>query len=242
MIRSLAACLAAVSTVALATPADAGTTVSCTTGSGCTQTPSPSADVIVGSNGAANFLFKQRDGDCEEGSTDAIIGAVKGARVKETTIDLYARNAGILGRDGTRYGSGSNWFGPDGVVKLFAHYGLKATVGSHSIATIEKDLKSGDHVEAFVNANTLWATLTEAQLVETFGPAPAGDEWVTGPAAFPAGSDPDHAVVLDSINVTKSLATVTDSGTGLTYTVKLSVWRQAVAASGSSYAVVTTKR
>lgn len=172
---------------------------------------------------AVRFLVQQRDGDCEEMAADMVIGAIKGHRLKETTIDMYARNAGILLRDGTHYGFGSNWFGPNGITKLMAHYGIRSTTAARSIKTIEADLAAGDRVIAFVNADTLW---NASAVVQTrYGHQ-------GGPADLLAA---DHAVVLDQINTTASVATVSDSGAGLTYTVPLKAWRAAVATSGNQY-------
>lgn len=192
---------------------------------------SAATDKVDGNTKAAAYVFTQTTGDCEEGSVDLVYGVINGTRMHEATVIKEAQKLGVLGTDTA---AGSNWGGSDGVVKLLAHYGIKATVGSHTIQTIEADLAKGDQVIANVNAETLWATIPVNTL---FGTPPAGEAWVPETP----GSVADHALVLDSVDVTKSTATVSDTGAGLTYTVPLATFRTAVATSGYSYAVITTK-
>lgn len=185
-------------------------------------------DVIVGESvKAAAMTFTQSSGDCEEGAVDVIYGVLKGSRMHEATIVKTAQKLGVLDVDPSL---GSNWFAPDGIDALFAHYGIVSKVGSHTIQTIEADLKAGDKIAAFVSAETLW----NADLDFIFGAPPAGDDW----APYSTAEGADHALVLDSIDITKSTATVSDTGVGKTYTVPLSVFRAAVATSNYSYAVV----
>lgn len=191
-------------------------------------------DVIVGSSSvAASMTFAQTSGDCEEGAADIIYGELNGSRLHEANIEVAAEKLGVLAVPSSL---GSNWAGPDGIVKLFAHYGIKSKVGSHTIQTVEADLKAGDKIVAFVNADTIWSTLP---VNTVFGTPPAGQAWV--PITPDVNPVADHALVLDSINETKSTATLSDTGIGKTYTVSLATFRAAEAYSGYSYTVVTGK-
>lgn len=188
---------------------------------GAVASPAYAATVTVdGTMTAARFTFVQTTGDCEEAAVDAVFGAVTGARMREATIIKEAQKLGVLSANPA---DGSNWFGPSGIVKLMAHYGIASTIGSHTIQTIEADLKAGRHVIANVNAETLWNSAFPGQYVV--------DDRAT----------PDHAVVLDEVDVTRGTATVTDSAVGLSYVVPLGVFRAAVATSGFEYDVTGGK-
>lgn len=200
-IRNLAAAALVLASVAsIASPASAAT------------------DKIVGSMAADKFTFTQTTGDCEEAAVDAVYGVIKGSRMHEATIIAEAQKLGVLSANPA---DGSNWYGPSGVVKLLAHYGIASSIGSHTIQTVESDLAKGDLIIANVNAETLWNSAFPNQYVI--------DNLTVA----------DHALVLDQIDVTKSTATVTDSAVGTSYTVPLAVFRAAVATSGFEYAVVT---
>lgn len=177
---------------------------------------------------AAAMTFRQTTGDCEEAAVDIVYGVATGARLREATIIKEAQKLGVLGANTAL---GSHWYGPNGIVKLLAHYNLTSSIGSHTLSTIQTDLAAGDQVIAFVNAETLWDTLP---LNTVYGPPPTGRTWQDG---ITPGTVADHALVLDAL--TPTTATVSDSGLGLTYTVPLAAFRAAVATSGYSYTVIT---
>lgn len=209
MFRTIAAGAIAVATLTVATPVNAAT-----------------VDVIVGSNGGAKYWFTQTSGDCEEAAFDTIYGDVHGYRLHEASVEVAAEKLGVLAVPSS---AGSNWFGPDGLVKLAAHYGIKMTVGAHTTQTLEKYLAAGDHVMAMVNGETIWAN------DPTFPPPPAGSAW-----DFTDRGDPDHAVVVDSIDETTGKVTITDSANPKQSieTVSLTAFRAAWAVSGYQLGVV----
>lgn len=210
MLRRLAATLALTATAMVAMP---------------TAHAAAPTDRIVGDVVSASYVWKQHDGDCEEGAAAAIIAAFTGHAVDEGQIEAKAVMAGILPPSR----QGSNW---GRAPELFTTVGLHAAIQSLTLAQAELALSSGARLEAAVNAETLWAAAVTAG---QFPPAPAGYTW----PAFHPGSDADHAVVLDQIDVTAQTATVSDSATGTTYTIPLTAWSTAVATSAGSYTVVT---
>lgn len=187
-------------------------------------------DTVVGNDTTAKYWFAQTSGDCEEAAFDAVYGDIKGSRMHEATVEVEAEKLGVLAIPSS---DGSNWYGPDGLAKLGAHYGIKFTLGSHTLKTIEADLKAGDHVIADVNAETIWASLP----LTAFPPLQPGYTW-----DFSQTTVADHALVVDSIDVTAGTVTLTDSGNakgGAVETVRLSVFAKAMATSGQAYAVAT---
>lgn len=195
-------------------------------------TPSNAAtDITVGNNAGAQYWFAQTTGDCELAAFDTIYGEIKGTRMHETTIIAEGIRLGVV-VDGVP-ALGSNWFGPNGLAKLAAHYGIKMTLGSHKLATIEADLKAGDHIMAFINAETVWATMPLTDLP----PLPVGNAY-----DFSTQSAADHALVVDSIDETTQTVTLTDSGNaqgGALETVSVAAFSRAVATSGYQYAVAS---
>lgn len=193
-------------------------------------------DTVVGNDTTAKYWFAQTSGDCEEAAFDAVYGDINGSRMHEATVEVEAEKLGVLSIPSA---DGSNWYGPDGLAKLGAHYGIKFTLGSHTLKTIEADLKAGDHVMAFVNAETIWAT---QNLTAIFGAPPAGDAWEPINAADGYDmSTGDHALVVDSIDLTTNKVTLTDTGSpaGAREVVSLSTFAKAVAGSGQAYAVTS---
>lgn len=212
MFRTIAVGAIVTATLTVATPVNAAT-----------------ADVIVGNNTGGKYWFTQTSGDCEEAAFDTIYGDVHGYRLHEASVEVAAEKLGVLAIPSA---NGSNWFGPDGIARLGAHYGIKLTVGAHKIATIEKDLKSGDLVIAQVNAETIWAAIPPAD----FATPPAGEAW-----DFTDTTAPDHAVVVDSIDETARTVTLTDSGQakGALETVPITAFNQSMSTSGYQYAVTS---
>lgn len=165
-------------------------------------------DVVVGSNSASKFWFLQTTGDCEEASFDYVYGTIKGHRMKESTIDAEAQRLGVLNANPAL---GSYWLL---LPKLSKHYGITMTLGVHSTATLEAYLKAGKHVIATVDVERIW-NASSAFL-----------------AAYPPQPDSgriDHALVVDSIDETTTMVTLTDGSvkTGRLETVSLSTFRSA---------------
>lgn len=180
-------------------------------------------DKIVGSvNAAAAINYRQNGGTCEEGAVNIVYGLDKGSRMHEATIVKEATKLGVYD------GSGSNWYGSNGIVELMSHYGIKSTIGSHTIQTIEADLKAGDHVIALVNEATILNSAFPGQWADADDPS--GESFQSYDFV-----EADHALVLDQVDITTSVATVSDTGTGMTYTVPLAVFRAAVATGGYQY-------
>lgn len=187
------------------------------------QAATTTPDVVVGNTAAASYWFAQTTGDCEEGAFDAVFGAIRGARMHEATVVAEAQKLGVMSHNTA---DGSNWVGPDGLAKLAAHYGIRMTVGAHTITTIETDLKAGDHVIAAVSAGIIWNNIPAFVAADGFQ------------TVDPYG---DHALVLDSIDETAKTVTLTDTGWagGRAETVPLSVFNQSMTVSGYQYAVTT---
>lgn len=188
-----------------------------------------SSDKIVGSNAASSFWFAQTTGDCVEASFDLIYGTIHGTRMHEATVIAEAQKLNVLGPNPA---NGSNWYGPDGIAKLGAHYGVAFTLGSHKISTIEADLAAGDHIIAQVNGETIWSAIP-ANLFPNPG---AGMAW-----DFSDTTTPDHALVVDSIDETAGTITLTDTGQGMgrLETVSLATFSKAMAPGGYAYAVTS---
>lgn len=188
-------------------------------------------DKVVGNDNGAKFWFAQTSGDCELAAFDTIYGDITGARMHEATVIAEGIKLGVVA-DGNP-ADGSNWFGPNGLAKLGAHYGIKFTLGSHKLATIETDLKAGDRVMAFVNGETIWAAQPAADLPTP----PAGEAW-----DFSDTTDADHALVVDSIDLTAQTVTLTDSGNakgGALEVVSIATFSKSMATSGYQYAVTS---
>lgn len=178
-------------------------------------------DHIVGSNVASTYWYNQTTSDCMEAAFNSgIYAPIRGSRMREATVIAEAQKLHVMGANPA---GGSSW---SGLPKLAAHYGIKITLGTHTIETIEADLAAGDHVIAFVDAETIWNNSLDFRAVY---PPQANSNLA------------DHAVVVDSINVTRGTVTLTDSGpsTGATETVDLAAFGRAVATSGYNYAVAS---
>lgn len=186
-------------------------------------------DKIVGSNAGSKFWFFQTSGDCEEAAFDTVYGEINGSRLHEASVEVAAEKIGVLAIPSS---GGSNWYGPNGLAKLGAHYGITMTLAPHKLSTIEADLAAGAHVIALVNAETIWAAVP----ANLFSTPPAGMQW-----DFSNNTQPDHALVVDSIDETQHTVTLTDSGQtqGALETVPLATFDKAVAASGYEYAIAT---
>lgn len=168
-------------------------------------------DTIVGNNAAAAYWFPQTSEDCLEAAFDTLYGLHTGARMREVTVVNEALKLGVL----VSTAKGSTWAK---LPVLAHHYGMTITLGTHKIATIEADLAAGHHVIAAVNGATIWAA--------------------AGYGTIP-GTKSDHAVVVDSINITAGTVTLTDSATRPLETVPLAVFDRAVATGGYSYGVTS---
>jgi hypothetical protein len=170
------------------------------------------ADTIDGNGAASAYWYPQPGNDCEEASANIVYGLMTGARMRAATIDAEAVRLGIY-----YPATGSAWWL---LPELLAHYHIASTQGSHSVATLEADLAAGDHVIAQVNAETIWhaegLTFTNAQ---------------TGP---------DHALVVDAVDVSQGTVWLTDTGRqgGALDAVPMSVFRQAWSTSNYSITVV----
>ena len=152
-----------------------------------TATPAPPPtpiQIIDGNLAPALYWYQQAGNSCEPSALNFIIGAVKGARLKASTINAEAAKT----TDFT-VGGGMSW---QKGVNILAHYGIKSTIGTHSLAYLEEALRTGHRVAALVDANKIWAPLG----------------WV----ATTDGSIGWHTVVVDEINVTGGTVTLTDSG------------------------------
>lgn len=91
---------------------------------------------------------------------------------------------------------------------ILRHYGVTALAEQMTLPQLETALQFGDRVVAGVNAETLWAT--------------------QGYKVIP-GTTLDHAVVVDQINETTGMVTLTDTGipTGRTETISVATFVQA---------------
>jgi hypothetical protein len=161
----------------------------------------------------APWWFPQTQPDCVEATASILIAEKTGAQPVEATLDSQAQKLGIYtpgvgSTDITHLGS------------LYGEYGVKVTVGSHSLGTLENDLAAGRGVAAFVNGPTLWVA--------------------DGFAGNAPSNTPDHAVVVDA--VAGGFVTLTDTGIDIpmarTETVSLGVFKQAWSTSG--YDLVVT--
>lgn len=182
---------------------------------GCAQSQAATiGDKIVGNNTAAASWYHQTTDDCVEASVNYIYGAEHhGNRMREATIDTEAVKLGVLNADTTK---GSNWYA---LPILAAHYGMAFEQGPHTVATLEKYLAAGDHVIAVVNGELIWHTVNPTYAVTTL--------------------DADHALVVDSIDITRATITLTDGGIpeGRAETIPLAVFRAAWSFGGYNLAV-----
>lgn len=185
---------------------------------GCSTPASAStAPVVDGSLRASTYSWMQHGLDCQVMALNNVVFQITGARMSETRVVAYAESSGMYNP-----ATGSQ---PYLATSFLAHYGVASSMGSHTISTIEADLRAGSAVMAFVDAEKLWNTLSAATT--------AGYTW---------GADtnsPDHALVVDEIDETNRTVTLTDSGTahGAAEVVPLSVFQASVATSGWEYVV-----
>jgi peptidase C39-like protein len=175
-----------------------------------------SADPKVYGNplSGAKWWYAQTVGDCGVATTAVVVGEKTGKEPTDASAQKVAESLGAY-----TPGAGSNLFA---LPALYAHYGVSAAVGSHSLATVEDDLASGRAVVAAVNGATLWA-------------ADGFSDNIPGPT-------PDHVVVVDAVS--SDYVVLTDTGINIpmarTETVTLATFKKAWSTSGYEV-VVTTK-
>lgn len=209
---------AALGTAWAAPTASASTTISCSPSDGCAKT------VVVGDelSGPADW-HQQHYGDCAELASEVVIHEETGVELSAARIDAYAQKSGAM-PDGL-------WGGTyiTSIPALLGHYGVKATLGSHSISTVETDLQAGDRVIAYVDAGMIWNS--ELPVLARYGYGAQGDDGTA-----------DHVLVVDAINITNSTVTLTDSGGpwGASEVVSLSVFKAAWATGGYLTVVATS--
>lgn len=161
-------------------------------------------DVVVGNLDAAKFWAHQTDQDCVEQSARVMIGVLTGKAPTAMAIDTFAQQAGVYtpkeGSDGTM------------AAAIYAHYGVTANVFYQStLAQVEGTLAAGGHVVAYVNGPTLWQSVGFTTAKGT------------------TFTDLDHALVIDQIDETTGIMTLTDTGVpnGATEQVTIATFEKA---------------
>ena len=180
---------------------------------------STSADAAVTNNSTgaygnparyAPYIQTQVTSDCVEQASRLAMDAVAGHAISHTQAEIDAESI-KLGIGIPLAGSPSSVDGSTfdaSNVRLFAHYGFKATAPhATSRATVEADLNRGDAVTVTVWAGGLWDSMPDPAV-------PGDDYWDSN-----VSPTPDHAVVVESINRATGAVTIGDSGIGASYTV-----------------------